>query len=390
MKKSSLGLLFIIVFGSACQAMQPATPTVRSTLAAESSTFITQSSLSTQSASSQTHTPVPATPTLLPPTPPPTQTPVPATKTLPPALAPEEIIQSFLDEQARNGEFSGSVLIALDGIPILQQAYGMADRSLEVPNQIDTKFNLGSMDKMFTAIAIMQLVEQGKLSLHEKIGTYLPAYPNPEIADTVTIHQLLTHSSGFGNYFDSPLYLEKHNQVRSLNDYFALFTDTPLLFEPGSQFAYSNSGYIVLGLIIEAVSGISYYDYVQEHIFEPNGMLDTACFELDAVNTNLAIGYTTREWNGNDTGQIRDNGSMVPVRGGSAGGGYSTAPDLLSFRNALVNYQLLSPESTKLLLEGKIQVMDQVKYAYGFFRPDRARPTQSRAWRRISRDMQYS
>lgn len=276
-------------------------------------------------------------------------------------------IQSFLEDHAAAGEFSGSVLIARNRTPVLQEAYGLADRSLDLPNQVDTKFNLGSMDKMFTAVSIMQLVEQGEVTLQEKVGTYLPNYPNPEVADSVTIHQLLIHTSGLGNYFDSPLYLDRHDQIRSLADYLALFADEPLLFQPGAQFGYSNSGYIVLGLIIEAVSGQSYYDYVQEHIFEPSGMGNSACYELDAGTPNLAIGYTTLDRDGNDTGQVTDNASMLPMRGGSAGGCYSTAPDLLAFCNALLGEQLLSPESTALVLKGKIQIADTVQYAYGFF-----------------------
>jgi CubicO group peptidase (beta-lactamase class C family) len=203
--------------------------------------------------------------------------------------------------------------------------------------------------------------------LHEKVGAYLPDYPNPEVADSVTIHQLLMHTSGLGNYFDSPLYLDRHDQIRSLADYLSLFVDEPLRFQPGAQFGYSNSGYIVLGLIIEAVSGQSYYEYVQAHIFEPSGMRDTACYELDAGTPNLASGYTTFNWYGDDTGQITDNASMLPMRGGSAGGGYSTAPDLLAFSKALFNHQLLSPESTELVMKGKIQLRDNVQYAYGFF-----------------------
>jgi D-alanyl-D-alanine carboxypeptidase len=120
-------------------------------------------------------------------------------------------------------------------------------------------------------------------------------------------------------------------------------------------------------LIIEAVSGQSYYEYVQDHIFTPSGMSDTACYELDAGIPNLALGYTTLDWDGNDTNHINSNNSMLPMRGGSAGGGYSTAPDLLSFSSALLSYQLLSPESTDLLMKGRIQIADGVQYAYGFF-----------------------
>jgi len=150
-------------------------------------------------------------------------------------------------------------------------------------------------------------------------------------------------------------------------DYLPLFIDTPLQFQPGAQFSYSNSGFIVLGLIIEDVSDQSYYDYVRENIFEPSGMLNTACYELDAGTPNLAIGYTALDWGGNETNQISDNNFVMPMRGGSAGGGFSTTQDMNAFRNALLNHQLLSPESTKLLMRGKVELAKNVQYAYGFF-----------------------
>jgi CubicO group peptidase (beta-lactamase class C family) len=263
--------------------------------------------------------------------------------------------------------FSGAVLIALDGKPIWQEAYGMADRTREIPNQIDTKFNLGSMDKMFTAVAIMQLVEQDRLSVDDKIADVLPDYPNRQVAEAVTIHQLLTHTSGMGDWSESELFPDLHDQIRGVEDYLPLFVDTPLEFEPGDHFGYSNSGYIVLGLIIERITGQSYYDYVRASIFEPSGMIHTAAYMLDEDVPNLAIGYTRYDANGNETDEIRDNSSVMPMRGGPAGGGYSTVEDLLRFRNALLDHQLLSPESTELLLQGKVTLDDQVQYAYGFF-----------------------
>lgn len=276
-------------------------------------------------------------------------------------------IQLFLSDKAAAEEFSGSVLIAYQGNTLLQAAYGFADRNQEIPNQIDTKFNLGSIDKMFTAIAILQLVEKGELSLDNEIAKYLPDYPNADISNTVTIHQLLTHTSGLGNYFESSEYPDKHDQLRTIEDYFLLFDELPLMFQAGSQFAYSNSGYIVLGMIIEAVSGQNYYHYLQEHIFKPSGMVATACYEIDTDVPNLAIGYTSLDLDGNDIGGIKDNFSILPVRGGSAGGGYSNALDLLAFSKALLNNQLLNSAFTQLVMEGKIQIADNVQYAYGFF-----------------------
>lgn len=275
-------------------------------------------------------------------------------------------IGAGIQELAAQGRFSGALLVAQDGEPILKQAYGQADRALDLPNQVDTKFNLGSMDKMFTAVAIMQLVEQGRLALDDVIAEHLPDYPNQEVAKVVTIHHLLTHTSGLGDYSESDRYKAVQDQIRSLEDYLPLFVDTPLEFEPGEQFRYSNSGFIVLGLIIEEVTGQSYYDHVRLNIFEPSGMTDTGAFELDAGTPNLAWGYTRFDAESNAMDAIRNNSSWMPMRGGSAGGGFSTVEDLLRFGNALLGHRLLSPASTELLLAGKVRMGEHAQYGYGF------------------------
>jgi CubicO group peptidase (beta-lactamase class C family) len=288
-----------------------------------------------------------------------------------PAAAPDRStvageIAAGLGELAAQGRFSGAVLIAKDGEPVLTQAYGLADRQLDVPNQVNTKFDLGSMDKMFTAVAILQLVEQGKVSLQGTIADYVPDYPNQEVARSVTIHQLLTHTSGLGDYFESERFDERRAQLRSVEDYLELFADAPLEFKPGEQVRYSNSGYIVLGLIIEKITGQSYYDYVRKNIFEPSGMTDTAAYELDAGVPNLAWGYTRYDAEYNETGEIRNNSFLMPMRGGPAGGGYSTVDDLLRFSNALLEHKLLSAASTDLALAPKVRLGEIAQYGYGF------------------------
>jgi CubicO group peptidase (beta-lactamase class C family) len=220
---------------------------------------------------------------------------------------------------------------------------------------------------MFTAVAILQLVEQGALSLDAKVADVLPEYPNPQVAQTVTIHQLLTHTSGLGDWSESERFPDLHDQIRGVEDYLPLFVDTPVEFEPGARFRYSNSGYIVLGLIIEQVTGQSYYDYVQTNIFEPSGMADTAAYELDASVPDLAVGYTKLAIDGSELDEIIDYHFAMPTRGGPSGGGFSTVEDLLRFRNALLAHWLLSPESTKLLLAGKVEIRENAQYAYGFF-----------------------
>ena len=261
--------------------------------------------------------------------------------------------------------FSGAVLVAKDGMPLLTLARGLASSGYNVPNRIDTKFNIGSMNKMFTGVAIVQLAEQGKLAFDDSVGTYLPDYPSA-VANTVTIHQLLTHTSGLGSYFNAR-FEAALARVRTVQDFLALFRDDPLSFEPGARFQYSNAGYIVLGAIIEAVSGSDYYDYVRAHIYGPAGMVNTDAYELDRDVPNMAIGYTHRspDWLF-DPGPRRNILFRQGLRGGPAGGGYSTVEDLLCFATALHTHRLLTPAYTEIALGGKVETGPQAKRAYGF------------------------
>jgi D-alanyl-D-alanine carboxypeptidase len=282
------------------------------------------------------------------------------------ALSEREIVEkteAFLEElNARDG-FSGAVLIARDGVPIFKKAYGFANISFGVPNQIDTKFNLGSMNKMFTATAIMQLVEKGKIKLDGKIIDYVPDYLNKDVANRVTIHHLLTHTSGLGNYW-TPEYMRASKDLyREVEDYLPLFVDDPLLFEPGSQFSYSNAGFMVLGLIIEKVTSENYFDYVRENIYKPAGMPSTDAYENDYVVSNLAIGYTRMQAR---RGEIKNNLFLHVVKGGPAGGGYSTVEDLNNFANALMENKLLTKKNREMMTIGKVQTDRHIMYCYGF------------------------
>ena len=277
-----------------------------------------------------------------------------------------ECIQARMEALDAQDAFSGAVLVARDGEAIFTGAYGLANRALGIPNQIDTKFNLGSMDKMITGVAIVQLVAKGQLSLDAKVGGLLPGLANEQIARTVTVYHLLTHTSGMGDWSESPRFPELHDQIRAVEDYLPLFIDTPLEFEPGDHFRYSNSGYIVLGLIIQEITDQSYYDYVRTNILEPCRMADTAAYELDAERPDLAVGYTKMDIDGSELDEITDYRFAMPMRGGPSGGGFSTVADLLRFRNCLLDHRLLSPESTELLLAGKVSLNEHIQYAYGF------------------------
>ncbi len=242
--------------------------------------------------------------------------------------------------------FSGVVLIAKNGKPFFHKAYGMANRDFGVANRPDTKFNLGSINKVFTQVAIAQLAQQGKLSLSDTIRKLLPDCPL-RAADTITVQQLVTMTSGLGDFFGERYDATPKTKLRMLSDFLALFVNEPLLFEPGTSRRYSNAGYIVLGLIIEKVSGETYYDYVLKNICLRAGMKDTDAYPQDSIVGNRAVGYTREDADGKTRqGPKRTNVYTLPARSSSAGGGYSTAPDLLAFDAALRADQLLSPAWT--------------------------------------------
>ena len=252
---------------------------------------------------------------------------------------------ALLRKLSASGDFSGVVLMAKDGKPFFQQAYGLADRGLGVPNRPDTKFNLGSINKIFTQTAIAQLAEKGKLSFTDTIRRHLPESPLAA-ADRITIQQLVSMTSGLGDFFGEKFNATPKAQIRTLEDYLRLFATDPLLYEPGTSRRYSNAGYIVLGLIIEKVSGQSYYDYVRENIYGPAGMTSSDSYLQDAVVPNRATGYTSEDENEKRLSEPRTNIYELPGRGSSAGGGYSTAQDLLRFDVAMRAGKLLSPAWT--------------------------------------------
>jgi CubicO group peptidase (beta-lactamase class C family) len=283
-------------------------------------------------------------------------------------LNDERIVQdlrSSLNEVVARDRFSGAVLLAKNGTILFEQAYGFADHAFNARNRLDTKFNLGSMGKMFTAVAILQLVQKNRLSLNDVLVKVVPDYPNAEVASRITIHQLLTHTSGLGDFFGKAFQDTPKNKFSTIAAHLPLFVDKPLLFEPGTKWSYSNAGFIVLGLVIEKVSGQSYYDYVREHIFKPAGMINTDNYFIDADIPNLALGYITAGTGAASSGPRRTNLYFLQ-RGASAGGGYSTVEDLLRFADALQTHKLLNKEHTDLAMTGKVATgRAGAKYAYG-------------------------
>jgi len=267
----------------------------------------------------------------------------------PPGQAPKistteltEKISKHLEDLSAKDEFSGVVLLAKDGSPVFQKAYGLASKEYGVANNAETKFNIGSIDKVFTKIAIGQLLEQGKISsIDDKLEKYLPDYPNHVAANQVTLRQILNMQSGMGDFFGPAFFDSAKDRYRNIADFLPLFANQPLAFEPGTKRQYSNGGYIVLGAVIEKLSGQSYYDYVRENIFKPLGMENTDFYEGDVPTPNLASGYTRDQEN--RQAARRNNIYTRPARGSSAGGGYSTAADLLRFANAMESGKIKNP-----------------------------------------------
>jgi CubicO group peptidase (beta-lactamase class C family) len=246
-------------------------------------------------------------------------------------------VTGFVDQQVGAGAFSGVVLLARDGSPVLELARGQSDAERERANDMDTRFNLASGDKLFTKIAIAQLVDAGLLALTDTVGRFLPDYPNSTIRTKATIDHLLRHQSGLGSYWNDA-FRRQRARLETLADVVPLFAHDALAFEPGARMGYSNGGYIVLGRIIEVVTGESYYDYVQKHIFEPAGMRATQYLTLAEWPPDRAFGYTHDD---SITGRLPSSGPRsvnswsLAWRGSSAGGGYSTARDILRLDSAL-------------------------------------------------------
>jgi D-alanyl-D-alanine carboxypeptidase len=278
-----------------------------------------------------------------------------------PRLSETELVRALsveIERRAGAGRFSGTVLLARNGEPIFTAAVGLADRVRNTPNSLDTRFRNGSMNKMFTAVAVLKLAQDGELSLDDPIGRYLTDYPNEALASSVTIHHLLTHTGGTGDIF-GPEFGTNRLALRTHQDYLNLFGERQLQFEPGSQWRYSNYGYVLLGALIGQVSGQSYYDYVREHVYEPAGMHATGSEPEDMDVPNRSIGYM-RSPSG-----LLPNTDTLPYRGMAAGGGSTTVGDLLRFANALTRHVLLNEEYTALLTAGKV-VNGPTRYAYGF------------------------
>ena len=264
------------------------------------------------------------------------------------ALGSLKDVEAYLQARSVAGSFSGAVLIARDWSPIFQKAYGQADLKEPRPNKISTRFNLGSINKMFTGVAVMQLVQKGRIGLDDALSKYCPEFPK-EVGDKVTIRYLLEHKSGWGAYWENEYYLKNFNKLRKLSDYIAFLKDIPLDFEPGTSRQYSNIGYEILGAVVEKASGQDYYEYVRKNIYEAAGMNASGSYAIEELDQNFALGYTKENSEGQKQG-LSVNTQSKPPKGTAAGGGYSTLEDLLKFNKALNDFKLLSPRYTYMVV----------------------------------------
>lgn len=269
-------------------------------------------------------------------------------------------LNAYIEKLDRSGDFYGSVLLAKDGKVLYKKACGLASKRFNVPNKTDTKFNLGSMNKMFTGVAIAQLVEKGKLSYEDLLGKYLGRdWITSETAEKVKIKHLLCHTSGLGSYFNEQYMNSSKKLFRAVDDFKVLVADDRPKFEPGTSWSYSNTGMFLLGAVIEKVTEISYHDYIRQNVTGPAGMVNTDTYEMDEPVPNLAIGYH-REGN-----KWKNNLYDHVIKGGPAGGGFSTVEDLLKFDVSLRSGKLISRESFDLITSAKPE-LNSSGYGYGF------------------------
>ncbi|HEX8735033.1 MAG TPA: serine hydrolase domain-containing protein, partial [Pyrinomonadaceae bacterium] len=272
-------------------------------------------------------------------------------------------LDDFLKKVSAADVFSGAVLLAKGDNVLFEKAYGEANKDFKASNNVNTKFNLGSMNKMFTSVAIAQLVEAGKLSFDDSLSKFLPDFPDKEASEKIKIKHLLSHTSGLGSYFNRAFMEASRARFRTVDDFLELAKTEKMQFEPGTKWQYSNTGMLVLGKVIEKASGQNYFDYIRENIYKKAGMTGSDSYDLDTVNPNLAVGYE-KEFTEQGM-RFRNNIFMHVIRGGPAGGGYSTVGDLLKFARALQSGKLVGKEYVKLLTTPKPE-LNSPDYGFGF------------------------
>lgn len=264
-------------------------------------------------------------------------------------------------------QFSGSIHVRKSGQVLFSEGFGYANHSEKLANQPHTRFSIASGSKIFTSIAICKLVEEGKLTFNTKIIDCLDI-DFQHFDENITIHHLLTHTSGVPDYFDEdemddfemlweslPMY-----RIRCAKDFLPMFQYEKMQEKAGSPFKYNNTGYIILGLVIEQISGMNFTDYIEKNVFQTAGMPNSGYFSMDELPQNTAIGYIEKP-----DGTLKSNIYSLPAKGGPDGGAFVTATDVGMFWEALMKGRLLSEEMTKTLLTPRETVEDDIFYGYG-------------------------
>jgi CubicO group peptidase (beta-lactamase class C family) len=279
-----------------------------------------------------------------------------------------DTLAAAIEDQLRKRSFSGVIHIAFQDSPIFSHAFGLANRSDNLPNRLNTRFGIASGGKIFTATAICQLVAGGQLSFDQPISDILVDLP-PKLDSTITIEQLITHTSGIPDYFDEetetdyeicwrekPVYL-----MRTANDFLPFIQDKSMKFNPGGRFSYNNMGFVLLGSVIETVSGKRFQDYIQERIFGPAWMRSSGYFSNDRLPENCASGYIVEE-----DGSWRSNVFSVPIIGHGDGGTFTTAADIGRFWRALWNKTYFGNEILTKMTSPQVRIEPESPNHYGY------------------------
>jgi CubicO group peptidase (beta-lactamase class C family) len=281
----------------------------------------------------------------------------------------KNIEQIILDEG-----FRGCAMISKDSTTIYARAFGYADFPNKIPNTLETKFATASAGKVFVAVAILQLIESGKLHFHDTIGNIVPI-DWKKIDREITIEQLLTHTSGIPDYCDETVITDYEDlwkdfpnyKIRKNSDLLPLFIDEPMIYPRGEKFQYNNTGFVVLAMVIEAVTGEPFDHYLNDHIFQPCKMISTGYYELDCLPANCANNYLFDK----EKKRFRTNIYSVDAKGTGAGGVFTTLGDIKNFWTSLLSYQLLSPNNTRQMLDCHAGSIESDYYGYGIWlKPD--------------------
>ena len=273
----------------------------------------------------------------------------------------KRLVRATLDTLVHMNDFSGCLTVAIAGETVIDECRGLAERRFGVPIDHQTKFHIGSMDKMFTAVAIAQLVEAGKLSWDDTLAQRVPEYPDHEAAKKISVWQLLHHTAGLGDFF-VPEFFQQREKFVDTADYLDLIARQPRLSDPGKEWNYSNAGYVLLGRIIENVSRENYFDYIARHVFAAAGMDASGFDRLDEITPKLAVGYFHE---GLFSSEWKADWMKIPLKGGPAGGGYSNNADLLRFARALRDGKLVRPATLAKMFDDEVPA-GPGGYAAGF------------------------